>query len=301
MARYEETLTNLERTIAQNPTHAWAIAHRGEVHCLRGRYEQALSDFDRAIALDPTYTWAIAHRGETYHRMGRYEQALSDFDRAIDLDPHYAWAVAHRGVTYRRLKRHQEALGDFDRAIQLWPDYAWALLHRANVYVATRRYEAALADVNRIVTLDCTIIPHWQGERGLLLNYLGRYAETIKSCRQALREDSADHIAWYSLATARACWKGRAVAQADIDRARAALLPALETGVRALVLYRLGGLAALEGRVDQALDYLREAIPLHVEPVELARHDPAWLGLRADARFRSLISENGTQILTDEH
>jgi tetratricopeptide (TPR) repeat protein len=291
MAHDEETLDSPNRAMAHNPARVWAVAHQGETHCLMGRYEQALSDFNCAIALDPTYAWAIAHRGETYHRMGRYEQALSDLSRAIDLDPRYAWAIAHRGVTYRRLKRCQEALCDLDRAIQLQPDYAWASLHRANVYVATRCYEAALADVDRIVVLDQTIIPHWQGERGLLLNYLGRYAETIKSCRQALQEDPADHVVWYSLATAQACWKGRAEAQTDIDRARAALLPALNTGVRALVLYRLGGLAALEGQVDQALDYLREAIPLHGEPAELARHDPAWLGLRADARFRSLISE----------
>jgi tetratricopeptide (TPR) repeat protein len=90
---------------------------------------------------------------------------------------------------------------------------------------------------------------------------------------------------------AKACWKGRDEAQADIDQAQAALQLAVNTDRRALVLYRLGGLAALKGRVDQALTYLQAAIPLHSEPIELARHDPVWDDLRADSRFQLLISK----------
>jgi tetratricopeptide (TPR) repeat protein len=288
---YAEKLAELNQIIGQDPDDARAMAQQGETYRLRGRYEEALADFSRAIELNPAYAWALAHRGETYHLLERYEEALADFNRAIEQNPNNAWAIAHRGVTYRRMKRHEEALLDFNRAIELKPNYAWVLLHRANIYVGMKQYETALIDVDRIVMLDPGIILHWQGERGLLLNYMGRYPETIKSCRQALQEDPADYVALYSLAVARACWKGRDEAQADIGQARAVLLSAVNTDRPALVLYRLGGLAALEGQVGQALDYLQEAIPLHSEPVELARHDPAWDDLRADPRFQLLISK----------
>jgi hypothetical protein len=56
-------------------------------------------------------------------------------------------------------------------------------------------------------------------------------------------------------------------------------------------LYRLGGLAALEGDRNQALSYLTDAILLENEPMELARRDLAWLDLRDDPRFVSLIAD----------
>lgn len=288
---YAEKSVEMSNPAEQNPDEARVIAQRGETCRLTGRYREALADFNQAIDLDPDYAWALAHRGETYHLLEQYEDALADFNRAVELAPDYVWAIAHRGVTYRRMKQYPQALVDLSRAIDLKPDYAWALLHRANIYVGLKQYETALTDVERITDLDPGIIPHWQGERGLLLNYLGRYAETIECCRQALQEDPADYIAWYSLAVAKACWQGRDEAQADIDQAQTVLRLAVNTDRRGLVLYRLGGLAALEGQVDQALEYLQEAIPLHPEPVELARHDPAWDDLRTDARFQILISK----------
>ncbi len=255
------------------------------------RYKDALVDFTQAIELAPTYVWAIAHRGETYRCMKCYHMAVADFSRAIDLDPNNVWTIAHRGATYFQLRRLEQALLDLNRAINLKPDYAWALIYRGQVYVSMKRYEKALADVDRAIALDETIINHWRGERGLLLNYLGRYAETIAGCERALQENPGDYIASYSLAVARTCSDGLAQAQADIDTARSILRSVTNTEVAGLAVYRLGGLAAIEGKTDQALDHLQKAISLDDEPIKLARHDPAWLGLRLDARFQSLIAE----------
>jgi tetratricopeptide (TPR) repeat protein len=256
---------------------AQTLARRAETHRRQGRYQEALADFDRAVALHPDYGWALAHRGETFFLMDRYEEALADFDRAIALQPDYAWALAHRAAVYRRLKRHPEALRDLNRAIELEPAYAWALIHRANVYVVMKQYDLALADVDRVLELDPTLIPHWRGERGLLLNYLGRYGETIDCCRPAVAENPADYIAWYSLAVANALANGLAAAQGNIEQARTAALTAVDTPAGGLALYRLAGLAALQGQADEAQTYLQAALARHHEPAELVRHDPVWL------------------------
>lgn len=296
MSDYNETLVDLNQIIQQNPANRKALAHRGETYRRLEHYEQALMDFNRALALKPDYAWALAHCGETYYLLKRYEEALTNFSRAIELKPDYAWALAHRGATYRRLKRTQEALVDFNRAIELNPDDAWSGLHRAQIYVSQKWYEAALADVDRAIALDKSVLSYWQGERGLLLNYLGRYAETIECCRQAVQEAPDDYIALYSLATATALSKGLTAAGADIDRARVASLAALDTPERGLASYRLGGLAALEGKVEEALDYLHKAIPLDDDPLELARHDPVWRDLYSDPHFQALLTENSAQL-----
>lgn len=293
MNHYEKTLTHLNRVINHEPSDTKALAHRGEIYHQTKHYQEALADFNRAIELNPNYAWAIAHRGETYRQMACYEEALANFDQAIGLKANYAWAIAHRGVTYRH-KGHvylDKALSDLNRAIELAPDYAWAIVQRVNVYVMMRRYEEALADAARAIALDQNIVPHWQAERGLLLNYLGRYAETIVCCEQALHENPNDHNARYSLAVAKACWKGVNEAKTEIDETRVVLQSIVNTGERAVVLYRLGSLAALQGKADQALDYLQEAIFLGGEPREMVHHDPAWSELRDHPRFQLLIAD----------
>jgi tetratricopeptide (TPR) repeat protein len=301
MERYQDTVAELNRAIEQNPEDTGAIAQRGEMYRQMEHFEAALADFDRAIELNPNYAWAIAHRGETYYQMKRYEEALDDFNRAIEVNPDYIWAIAHRGAIYRFMGKpyYEKAVADFTQAIDLKPDYAWAIAYRCQTYGLMNRYQEALVDFDRAIVLDKTIIPNWPGERGLLLSYLGQYAEAIACCEQGLQENPADYVTLYTLAVVKARWKGLVDAQAEIEKTRSALQTVMNRSTCAGGLYRIGGLAALEGDRDRALNCLQEAISLENEPLELARRDLAWLDLRDDPRFQSLISQN-TEVLSTQ-
>lgn len=288
---YEETLAILNQAIAQNPINTKALAQRGETYRLMGRYDEALTDFNQAIDHQPDYAWAIAHRGDTYRLLKDYSSALTDFNRAIQITPTYVWAIAHRAGIYHKLERFSEALLDLERAVELKPNYAWARAYRAGFYALMRRYEEALIDYDKAIALNETIIAHWFGERGLILGCLGRYAEAIECCQQGLKKNPDDYTALYTQAVVKARWKGLSEAKVEIDKARAALEAVANSESRAGVLYRVGGLDALEGQSDRALNYLAEAILLDNEPLELARHDLAWNELRDDPRFQSLTAE----------
>ena len=285
-----DNLTQFNQEIAQNPDNYRAIAHRGEAYRLLANYEQALTDFNRAIELKPDYIWAIAHRGETYYLLKRYQDAFTDFNRVVALHPNYYWAIAHRGASHHRLNRYDLALVDFNRAIELKPDYVWAILYRAQIYSLMKDYQSALVNLDRAIALDSTIIPSWHGERGLLLSYLGRYVEAIECCQQGLAEKPNDYITLYTLVVVKARWQGLEKTRPEIAQTRQ-VLQAVENGLaQASVLYRLGGLAALEGDREPALNYLAQAIALESEPLELARRDIAWIDLYADPQFQSLIA-----------
>src|ERR687885_595575 len=251
MECYQETLTELNQVIEQSPDDAKEIAHQGESYRLTGHFEAALADFDRAIELNPTYAWAIAHRGETYDRIERYEEALADLNEAIQLNPKYAWAYAYRCRAYEMLRRYEEALIDFDGAI----------------------------------ALDETIIKDWLTERGLLLSLLGRYSEAMAYYGRALQEKPDNHFTLYCIAFTKTRWQGRGQTQTEIDKARSVLHSYLKieanenVEVRSAILYELAGLDALEGKIDQAIESLQEAISLHYLPQRRARHDLAWLDL----------------------
>lgn len=289
MESNRETLTKLNQEKDKALQDARMFAHQGETDRLMKRYEEAIANFNRAIALKPDYAWAIAHRGEVFRLIESYEKAIADFSHSLLLKPN-AWTLAHRGASYYKLKDYQNALVDINQAIDLQPNYPWAIVYRINIYIIMERYEEALVDFDRTIALDETIVPSWHGERGLLLSYLGRYAEVISCCEKGLKENPNDYITLYTLAVVKARWKGLAAAQAEIDKTRQILEAQNTQSGRAGVIYRLGGLAAVEGNSEQALHYLQTAISLDNEPLELARRDIAWLELRHDLRFRLLIN-----------
>jgi tetratricopeptide (TPR) repeat protein len=297
MKQYQEQLNNFNKMLAQNPNNTWALAHRGYTFGLMKDYEKALTDFNRAVALQPDYVWALAHRGEIYCLLAQYDTALADFDQAVVLQPDYAWALAHRGVVYQVKGHLPAALADFNRAVELKPNYTWAIIQRGNVYMALRQYQNALADVDWIIRLDATLIPYWQGERGLILNAMGRYSETITCCKAALKTNQNDYIARYSLVVAKAHLTDcMAELQEEIHETRTLLQTELQTvtnnALKATILYRLGGLNAIEKKKKQALIKLQAAVSLDNEPKGIALHDPAWLALQNDPHFQSLITVN---------
>jgi tetratricopeptide (TPR) repeat protein len=290
MERYQDTLAELNRAIEQNPDDTRAIAQRGETYRQMAHVEAALADFDRAIELNPNYAWAIAHRGETYYQMKRYEEALDDFNRAIELNPDYIWAIAHRGATYEYMGRYEEALTDLNRAIELKPDYAWAFAHRSRNYQEMKCYEESLADFDRAIALDKTIVKERLMERGLLLHLMGRYPEAIEYYEQALQENPDDYFSMYGIVNAKTYWKGLSETQAQINELRAVLQSVVKSSAHSFALYGLSGLAALEGKTDEALNYLQEAISLDNCRADMARHDRVWFDLRSDPRFQALTA-----------
>lgn len=294
MNSYQGNLAILNQTIEVNPHDVGAIARRGEIYRLMKDYQVSLADFNLAIQQNPAYFWALAHRGETYRLMKCYPEALADFNLAIELNPNYAWAFAHRGATYRFMGKfyYEKALADFSRAIELQPNYAWALAYRARIYDLLRHYEEALVDFDRARALDKTLFEDWQTERGMLHSYCGRYAEAIACCQEALQKNPNNCFALYNIAVFKFRWQGLAEARSDIDIARGALLASINTEARGIVLYRLGGLAAIEGKTEEALNLLQEAILLTQEAIEFAPHDIAWLELRDRPRFQHLIAHS---------
>src|SRR6266496_3162217 len=187
MKRYEEALIDFDRAIAVNDSYNWAITNRSLTYQAMERYEEALVDLDRAIVQDDKNSWAFAHRGETYRAMERYEEALIDFDRAIAVSDSYNWAITNRSLTYQAMERYEEALIDFDRAIVLDDKNARIIANRGETYRLMKRYEEALIDFDRAIVLDNTTTNNYYNERGLVLSYLGSYAEAIDSYDSGLK------------------------------------------------------------------------------------------------------------------
>jgi len=265
-----------------------ARARRAHDRFHAGSLREAWRGFDALLAEDPDDAWALAHRAETRLLLGDPAGALLDFDRALAIRPDYAWAHAHRGACLRAAGRREEARDAFDRALTLRADNAWTLVHRANMEMALGRFDRALEDLDRALALDPEAISHAAGERGLILNALGRYDACIAGCSEALAKDSDDFVAAYSLAVARLCRDDDESARQAARTLRDQLTAADPDGRDHARVYRRAGLSALLGEGREALALLARVVPADEECSEIARHDPAWRDLRGDPAFERL-------------
>ncbi len=289
---FGEALADLTSAIETAPDIAGVIFLRGLIHQKSEHYDNALADFTRAIELMPDVAGAIRRRGQVYWELKHYNEALEDLDRAIELMPGVASAFGLRGQVYWEAKRYNEALEDFSRAIELRPNDSWAIGLRGQVHWEMSHLNEALEDFGRAITLDETLANSLCNDRGTVLSELGRYAEAIESYEQGLKGDLNRYGLLYNIAITMARWKGLSSAQTYVDIARSALLAAMNTDARGAAFYGLGGLEALIGNTEQALEYLQQAILLDEEAIRSARHDIAWLDLRTDIRFQKLIYQS---------
>ena len=149
-----------------------------------------------------------------------------------------------------------------------------------------------MSDIERVIALE----PDREdaNRRGLVLSYLGRYEEAIDAYDQYLCQYPEHFYALYNIAVATVRWKGLNLGQPAIERALKALDSVDDSG-KGSALYGFGGLAALRGDDEHALDYLRQAIPIEPLAIRWARHNMAWLDLREDPRFQELLASRSVQ------
>ncbi len=266
----------------------------GEIYQSKGNNEEALAMLNHAIDLDEQNVIAFFSRSQIYDLMGHYQEALADLDHAIALDEQNAMALCSRGELYSRMGHYQEALADLDHAIALDEQNAMALCSRGGIYSRMGRYQEALADMDHAIALDKD--EGFIFKRGAILSYLKQYAKAIECFKQVLNKTPKDSHALYNMATIMVRSKRLSEAQLYIHKTR------IEINKRKTAtdkLYMLGGLAALTSDIDQALEYLEQAIQLQgkiaekseARVVDMARDDIAWLDLRDDPRFQAIIAE----------
>lgn len=84
----------LDALIADYPDYSEGWNMRATAHFLRGAYEQSLSDIENTIALEPRHFGALAGRALIFHTQGKPDQALEAIRQALDIHP---W-LSERGL-----------------------------------------------------------------------------------------------------------------------------------------------------------------------------------------------------------
>jgi serine/threonine protein kinase/lipoprotein NlpI len=119
-----KALAALDKALALEPRHYWALMQRGACRLEQGDLLLAIGDFSEAIRVQADLPFGYFNRGNAFVRAGKHEAAIADYSRAVDRDPNLVPAWLNRGLANLELKQHAVALADFDRVLALGRDDA---------------------------------------------------------------------------------------------------------------------------------------------------------------------------------
>ena len=232
----EESATEWQRAIADNPRDPLARDNFGMALLLAGRRGEAAAQLEKArelrlrSAAESTPGRAAPHDelGLLLLRAGRSDEALAEFRKAVELEPGSAAAHCHTGEVLAAQRKPVEAEAEFERALALDSRYAPAHYHLGRSLERRGETSAAIDAWRKALALD----PGIGGAQLSLAHALsgrGEYSEALEHWRAGLQLQPND-----VRALREAAWVLATSSDAGLRNGR----EALSLAVRALQLVR---------------------------------------------------------------
>ena len=239
-----------------------------------------------AIALDLDHTLAEPHASLGYAKLYHawdWEGAEREFRRAIALDDSNAAAHQWLATFLLAAGKADEALDEIRRAQDGEPSSRAINTDVGFVHYYSGRYEEAVRQLDAVLEMDPEF-PAAHLWRGRSLQELGHYDAAIAAFRRV-----DDQLKGWPVSIA-----ARGHAQAVCGRtvaARETIAELRQLATRTFVTsYGIALIYAGLGEIDAAFSWLARAFEERSHWLVWLRLDPRWGGMRAEARFRELIS-----------
>jgi tetratricopeptide (TPR) repeat protein len=157
-----------------DPTHDLALLTLGDILERIKQFDDAIVAYERIPESSPLRGSAELQVGLSLQAMERTDEAVAHLKAVIERRPDDLDALSTLGNVYQSRKRHAEAVEVFDKAVSklTQPGAAhWALFYqRGAALERIKQWDRAEADFRKALSL---IPPSLNGNRGLVLNYLG--------------------------------------------------------------------------------------------------------------------------------
>jgi Tfp pilus assembly protein PilF len=310
-----------ERWTARHPEDADMLINAGLTAFDAADYAQALEFFEKAVeaaSSEEQRSGARTFRANTLDMLGRYDEAVAAYEEVIDETPEWWEAHANLGICHARNGQPARAEAAFRRGLKDCPGSpeirdelaAHLLAERRDLHEALRLSEEAVAlgrdEIRHLHTLGEVRLamgdeagaaeayramlaldpenPEAHLEIGLLHEAQGEVKEAEEHFVESLKSDPANPRTLYSYASLY-------YAADDLETAEELLLRAIAADARySPALSALASVRARRGDFRDALDYIERAVEAGESDAEHFRSALEFAPLRADPRFRTLLS-----------
>ena len=100
---YDSALRSFDQVIQIAPDFAEGWNRRATLYYLMGRHEDSLADIEKTLALEPRHFGALAGRGLVYSALEELDLALRSFEAALAVNPHMVGARINAEAIRRNL------------------------------------------------------------------------------------------------------------------------------------------------------------------------------------------------------
>ena len=310
-----------ERWTARHPEDADMLINAGLTAFDAADFAQALEFFEKAVEVasgEEQKSGARTFRANTLDMLGRYEEAVEAYEEVIAETPEWWEAHANLGICHARNGRPERSEAAFRRGLEDCPGSpeirdelaAHLLAERKDLREALRLSEEAVAlgrdEIRHLYTLGEIKLslgdesgateayqamlaldpenPEAHLEIGLLHEVRGEVREAEEHFVESLKIDPANPRTLYSYASLY-------YAADDLETAEELLVRAVASDARySPALSALASVRARRGDYGDALDYIEKAVEAGESDVEHFTSALEFAPLRADPRFRTLLS-----------
>ena len=297
--RYDEALSIYERALAIDPLHGSIAVNVAGEFFKRGAAQRAEEIFLRLVNLPKPVRFAFVALRDMYADQGRLVDMNIIEKRLALTGLHVYWGLAWN---YSLLGLPEQASYWAERSRRDFSDVKWVTMYPSILLAIQGRYADALATFQRALAA-----------RGWSASDFGWFAEYFVGELQAQSGDFQEAAAMLEPVVAGfgavdaedenalaarlvLAWSYNALgrqeeAGAILERIERNLaeLRASGRGNSAQTIYLTAEVAILRGDLDIALDRLEQAVEAGWREYYTRRHDPRWVILADDPRFRALM------------
>jgi len=285
-----------DEAVAKAPDYAQAYSGLADTYALLGDWEYGVLPSKEALplakaaaikAIDLDSTLGEAHTSLAFALSSfdwDWASAEKEFRRALDLNPGYA--TAHHWYAWQLsiVGRHVEAIAEMKEAKSLDPLSLIINAELAELLLIAHVYDESVQQSRQTIDMDPDFaLAHNQLAEAYLQEQ--RHDDAITEFQKAVRLSGGSPICTANLARAYALSGRRADAEQLLASLKTRSNPAYSNAAEIALVY-----AAL-GDKAQAMAWLERGYTERFNPSVLLR--PGFDSLRADPRFRNLISRVG--------
>jgi len=299
--RFREAFAELERAEQIDPLHPVVITNIANYMFSMGRYDEGVAKLERVLEIDPDLVDVYSVLTEWSGQYGHLSEGMRWARRALDENPDDPQLLLQVGLLYVQLGDLGAANEYLQRARAQEPNNDLVFLGSCMYYFANEQYAdlVAMLDQRQFTSADTDVMRMSTAWKGLATVMLGDYRQGADFLMESLGDTdtiafspSFDMYVLSYLAYAYQQLGQELRAQETLDEALAVAARARGQGWRTPRLnYGIASVYALQGRNEEAIGQLRNAVDAGLRAPGLTGTDPQFAGLEDLEAFQLLVAK----------
>jgi serine/threonine protein kinase/tetratricopeptide (TPR) repeat protein len=289
------TLSNKAISIDARSSEAYkalALGYSG-----KGWHRRSVLAYHHAVDLNPNYLTAVNNLGVEYAFMGILDSAMYWFRKSLPLNPAFPYSYYTVGGVYSALDDIANARLWFEKCEKLQPDFQYIHSGWATLYLREGDNARAFSEAMRILSVAPNDIEGLT-VAGWSKLFAGENNQAKEFFKRAVKIDSTGTF-WYGMGRSSSTALGyiylesgqRDEAQNMFERSRR--LDQIQIDNQSewfTIRYDLAIVGVMEGKFEEAYDWLQKAIDLGWRDYHLAERDPLMKPIGESDKFKRMMS-----------